>query len=105
MSLLIDQTLPVNVARTYHIQIPTNPTQAALPVIIVFHGGGQDAATIAARWGVSPPDPVPVVPWRTTCWCFPRPIPRCPRSGCTSRPVTALSPRTIWNSSGSSCMS
>ena len=59
MTLLRDQALLGTVTRTYHIQIPANPTQAALPVIIVFHGGGQDAATIAARWGVSPPNPVP----------------------------------------------
>jgi len=59
MTLLLDQALPGNVVRTYHIQIPSNPSQAVLPVILVFHGGGQDVATIAARWGVNPPDPVP----------------------------------------------
>ena len=59
MTLLLDQALPGDVVRTYHIQIPTNPSQAALPVILVFHGGGQDVATIAAHWGVNPPDPVP----------------------------------------------
>lgn len=60
MSLLLDQTLLGTVSRTYHIQVPANPAQAVAPVIIVFHGGGQDAATIAKRWGVNPPDPVPV---------------------------------------------
>ena len=59
MSWLSDQTLPSTVDRTYHIQIPANPVAALLPVIIVFHGGGQDAATIARRWGVHPPSPVP----------------------------------------------
>ena len=59
MTLLSDQTLPGDPARTYHIEIPANPAQALAPVIIVFHGGGQDAATIAAHWGVSPSNPVP----------------------------------------------
>lgn len=59
MTLLNDQTLPGTVDRTYHIEIPANPPQAVVPVIIVFHGGGQDAATIAKRWGVNPPNPVP----------------------------------------------
>jgi poly(3-hydroxybutyrate) depolymerase len=59
MTLLLDQTLASTVDRTYHIEIPANPAQATAPVIIVFHGGGQDAATIAKRWGVHPPAPVP----------------------------------------------
>jgi poly(3-hydroxybutyrate) depolymerase len=59
MTLLRDQSMTSGTARTYHIQIPTNPPQAAVPVIIVFHGGGQDVATIAAHWGVDPSGPVP----------------------------------------------
>ena len=30
-----------------------------MPAIVVFHGGGQDAATIARRWGLEPGNPVP----------------------------------------------
>lgn len=48
-------------SRTYHIYIPPNPPQALLPAIIVFHGGGQDPRTIAARWGVAPGNPVPAL--------------------------------------------
>ena len=59
MPLLTGQDLVGAVRRTYHIQVPANPSQAILPVIIVFHGGGQDAVTIAARWSVDPPNPVP----------------------------------------------
>ena len=59
MTLLIGEELPGDRRRTYHIEVPADPVQAVLPVIIVFHGGGQDAATIAARWGVGPSDPVP----------------------------------------------
>lgn len=58
MPLLTGQELVRSVRRTYHVEIPANPVQATLPVIIVFHGGGQDATTIAARWGVNPPNPV-----------------------------------------------
>jgi poly(3-hydroxybutyrate) depolymerase len=59
MTLLTDQALLGTIHRTYHIQIPANPAQAVVPVIIVFHGGGQDAATIAKRWGVHPSNPIP----------------------------------------------
>jgi poly(3-hydroxybutyrate) depolymerase len=45
--------------RTYHVHVPANPTQAAVPAIIVFHGDGQDAATIARRWGLEPGSPIP----------------------------------------------
>ncbi len=54
MTLLNDQTLPGTVDPHLPHPDPGQPPQAALPVIIVFHGGGQDAATIAARWGVRP---------------------------------------------------
>ena len=44
--------------RTYHVEVPANPLRSTLPVIVVFHGGGHDAETIAARGGVDPPNPV-----------------------------------------------
>ena len=46
-------------ARKYAVQVPDSPTSAMVPAIIVFHGGGQDTETIAARWGVVPGSPVP----------------------------------------------
>ncbi len=61
MSLLTAQPVGMPVARTYSVEVPDNPPQATIPAIIVFHGGGQDAATIAARWGVDPPAPVPAL--------------------------------------------
>jgi poly(3-hydroxybutyrate) depolymerase len=61
MTFLTGQSLTATVQRIYHIQVPDNPPQALLPVIIVFHGGGQDVRTIAARWGVNPPNPVPTL--------------------------------------------
>jgi poly(3-hydroxybutyrate) depolymerase len=60
MSLLRNQVVSATVSRTYHVHVPANPCQASVPAIIVFHGGGQDVATIAGRWGVDPPNPVPV---------------------------------------------
>jgi poly(3-hydroxybutyrate) depolymerase len=59
MPLLTGQELAGSVRRTYHVEVPANPLRPTLPVIVAFHGGGQDAKTIAARWGVDPPDPVP----------------------------------------------
>lgn len=59
MTLLTNQPLAQSTARRYHIEVPTNPPQASVPAIIVFHGGGQDVTTIAERWGVDPPNPVP----------------------------------------------
>ncbi len=56
---LLHEHISASTRRTYHIQVPANPIQATLPVIIVFHGGGQNVDTIAARWGVDPPNPVP----------------------------------------------
>lgn len=60
MPLLTGEDLTTSRGRTYHVHVPDDPPQAAVPVIIVFHGGGQDATTIARRWGVDPPSRVPV---------------------------------------------
>jgi poly(3-hydroxybutyrate) depolymerase len=59
MSLLTSQEIIGSVTRSYTIHVPDNPVGATLPAIVVFHGGGQDVTTIAARWGVDPPNPVP----------------------------------------------
>lgn len=59
MPLLTGQTLTVGLRRAYHVHVPDDPGQAVVPVIIVFHGGGQNATTIARRWGIDPPNPVP----------------------------------------------
>lgn len=59
MPLLTSQPLATRVSRTYHVHVPDDPPQATVPTIVVFHGGGQDAATIALRWGIDPPNPVP----------------------------------------------
>jgi poly(3-hydroxybutyrate) depolymerase len=45
----------VNTNRTYDIFIPSNPTAAVLPAIIVFKGGGQEILTIERRWGMPTP--------------------------------------------------
>ena len=44
---------PINLAspRSYNIEVPVNPPLPAVPAIIVFHGGGQEVATIAKHWG------------------------------------------------------
>ena len=59
MPVLTDQLIVQGGDRTYHVHVPANPAQATVPAIIVFHGGGQDAATIARRWGLEPGNPVP----------------------------------------------
>jgi poly(3-hydroxybutyrate) depolymerase len=59
MTLLTAQELIGSRRRTYHVQVPDDPAGPSVPVIIVFHGGGQDAITIAKRWYVDPPNPVP----------------------------------------------
>ncbi len=59
MPLFTGQTVTGQLTRTYTVQVPENPSTAMVPTIIVFHGGGQDAATIAARWGVDPPNALP----------------------------------------------
>jgi poly(3-hydroxybutyrate) depolymerase len=57
MPFLSNQTLQQQVDRTYHVYVPDNPAGATVPAIVVFHGGGQDVKTIAARWGVGPGSP------------------------------------------------
>jgi poly(3-hydroxybutyrate) depolymerase len=59
MPVLTNQPIPQNHVRTYHVHVPANPAQATVPAVVVFHGGGQDAATIARRWGLEPGNPVP----------------------------------------------
>jgi poly(3-hydroxybutyrate) depolymerase len=59
MPLVTGQSVTGLPNRTYSIQVPDNPSTATVPAVVVFHGGGQDATTIAARWGVDPPNPVP----------------------------------------------
>ena len=59
MSLLIGEQITGTVTRRYTIHVPDNPGAAVVPAIVVFHGGGQDAANVALRWGVDPPNPVP----------------------------------------------
>jgi len=59
MPLITGQRITATRTRTYTVQVPDNPSTATVPAIIVFHGGGQDAKTIAARWGVDPPNPLP----------------------------------------------
>jgi poly(3-hydroxybutyrate) depolymerase len=59
MTVLTDQLISQSTDRSYHISVPEDPGQATAPAIVVFHGGGQDAATIARRWGIQPGSPAP----------------------------------------------
>jgi poly(3-hydroxybutyrate) depolymerase len=59
MTLLTGQEIVGSRHRTYHVQVPDDPAGPTVPVILVFHGGGQDAITIAKRWYVDPPNPLP----------------------------------------------
>jgi poly(3-hydroxybutyrate) depolymerase len=59
MTLLTGQELVGSRQRTYHVQVPEDPAGPIVPVILIFHGGGQDAITIAKRWYVDPPSPLP----------------------------------------------
>ena len=59
MPVLTNQLIAQGSDRTYHVHVPANPAQATVPAIVVFHGDGQDAATIARRWGLEPGSPVP----------------------------------------------
>ena len=75
MTLLTAQPLATAVTRTYNVEVPATPPQATVPAIVVFHGGGQDAADIARRWGVRPPAAVPV-PLRNYLLVFPETHPQ-----------------------------
>ena len=59
MALLTGQEVSGYITRSYAIHVPDDPVGATVPAIVVFHGGGRDVTTVAARWGVDPPDPVP----------------------------------------------
>ncbi|MGH8904957.1 MAG: alpha/beta hydrolase family esterase [Egibacteraceae bacterium] len=78
MPLLLDQTLQAQVSRTYNVCIPDNPLQMAVPAIVVFHGGGQDAETMARRWGIDPANPTnpPPLPLSRYLLVFPEADPR-----------------------------
>jgi poly(3-hydroxybutyrate) depolymerase len=56
---MTNQLVPQGTDRVYHISVPADPAQEVAPTIVVFHGGGQDATTIARRWGIEPGSPVP----------------------------------------------
>lgn len=59
MAFIGNQQFQMPKDRTYHAYVPDSPVAAQLPAIVVFHGGGQEVETIARRWGVNPPNPVP----------------------------------------------
>ena len=102
MPVLTNQLIVQGGDRTYHIHVPADPAQATVPAIVVFHGGGQDAETIARRWGLEPGNPVPanVADYLLV---FPEADARLPVSGSTSRTPTAPSPPST--SSSSTCSS
>jgi hypothetical protein len=52
--VLTNQLIAQGGDRTYHVQVTANPAQATVPAIVVFHGDGQDAATIAPGHGRIP---------------------------------------------------
>jgi hypothetical protein len=51
MPVMTNQLVPQGTDRVHHISVPADPAQEVAPAIVVFHGGGQDATTIARRWG------------------------------------------------------
>jgi poly(3-hydroxybutyrate) depolymerase len=57
--VLTNQLIAQGGDRTYHVHVPANPASQSVPAIVVFHGDGQDAATIARRWGLEPGSPIP----------------------------------------------
>ncbi|MGB5755931.1 MAG: hypothetical protein WBM50_03375 [Acidimicrobiales bacterium] len=59
MTFIGNQQLTRPKTRSYHVYVPDTPTADRLPTIVAFHGHGQDVQTIAARWGIDPPNPVP----------------------------------------------
>ena len=75
MPLLQNQIMSGPSRRTYHVHIPADPPQATVPAIVVFHGGGQDVATIAQRWGVDPRNPIPSANVADYLLVFPEAIP------------------------------
>ncbi|HZA74557.1 MAG TPA: hypothetical protein VE476_16815 [Propionibacteriaceae bacterium] len=86
MTQLTGQEIVGSRRRTYHVQVPDDPAGPTVPLILVFHGGGQDAITIAKRWYVDPPNPMPGRPGPATCWYFRSPTRCWSRSGCISPP-------------------
>ena len=59
MTLLTDKRSSAPGAARTTSRSPTIRPEPTVPVILVFHGGGQDAITIAKRWYVDPPNPMP----------------------------------------------
>ena len=102
MPVLTNQLIVQGGDRTYHVHVPANPAQASVPAIIVFHGGGQDAATIARRWGLEPGNPVPanVADYLLV---FPEADPMLPDEWVHFSAGDSAFPRTTWISSVSSC--
>jgi poly(3-hydroxybutyrate) depolymerase len=102
--VLSNQLIAQGGDRTYHVHVPANPAQATVPAIVVFHGDGQDAATIARRWGLEPGSPIPanVADYLLV---FPRLIGACLASGFNSRSPTVSSRPSTWSSSTCSCRS
>jgi poly(3-hydroxybutyrate) depolymerase len=59
VTLLTGEQVASATTRTYSVEVPAAPPGPQVPAILVFHGGGQEAETIAQRWGIDPPAPVP----------------------------------------------
>ena len=100
----IDQPIAQDGDRTYHVHVPANPAQATVPAIVVFHGDGQDAATIARRWGLEAGSPIPanVADYLLV---FPEADPRLSGEWVHFKKSDSPSRRTTWSSSTCSCKS
>lgn len=61
MPFQTNNSINTQTVRKFDVYVPPNPKAAALPAIIVFHGGGQDIRQIEERWGLHPPNPVPAL--------------------------------------------